>query len=300
MAQTQQVITCLDFNTETQIMPIVSSGDKIAGPLRDHGGKSLFTKELDLALLNGEIDLAVHSMKDVETPLPKGLVIAAVPIREDPRDVLIYQPGLQLDNLPLQTTIGTSSLRRAYQLNYYLKNIALVPARGNVQTRLQKYSSGEMTSLILAMAGLKRLALFNHGEVRGIHAQTQILDPTKYVPAPGQGALVIIKRSDDHRFDAALAKINHPPSRMAVEVERQVVEALEVTCHDPIGVHAQIVADGIQPMGVLLRVMLFNKNTPTGSAPITMEEHLTLQQAQLGLHLLLPRIKKACEFNKSL
>lgn len=294
MAQTQQVISCINFNAETKIIPIVSSGDKIAGSLRDHGGKSLFTKELDQALLNGEIDLAVHSMKDVETPLPEGLVIAAVPMREDPRDVLIYQPGLKLGNLPLKTTIGTSSLRRTYQLNYYLKNIEIVPCRGNIQTRLQKYSDGEMSGIILAVAGLKRMGLFGKGKIHGINAQTQILDPTKYVPAAGQGALVIIKRSDDHRFDAALAKLNHPPSRKAVEIERQVVEALNVTCHDPIGVYA-IIEDEMQ-----LQVMLFEKNNPPGSAPIFMETSATLLNAHLNIQLLLENIKKACEFGKSL
>lgn len=285
MAQTQQVLNAINFNLEYQIVPIVSSGDKIAGNLRDHGGKSLFTKELDFSLLNGEIDLAVHSMKDVETPLLDGLEIAAVPFREDPRDVLIYQPNLDLANLPMGSTIGTSSLRRGCQQSYYLKNIEIVPCRGNIQTRLQKFSEG-MSGIVLAVAGLKRMGLFNSGLISGIKAETMVLDPLKYVPAAGQGALVVLKRVGDNRFAEALAKVNHQPSRFCVEVERQVVDGLNVTCHDPIGVYANIVGEDIH-----VHVMLFKQPVALHLAePIIMQMVSNLSSLQSSLEKLIKNI----------
>lgn len=285
MAQTQQVINGTHFNSKCQIIPIVSSGDKIPGLLRDHGGKSLFTKELDFSLLNHEIDLAVHSMKDVETPVPDGLEIAAVPFREDPRDVLIYRPNLDLDNLPPGTTIGTSSLRRSCQLSYYLKNIEIIPCRGNIQTRLQKFSE-EMSGIVLAMAGLKRMGLFNNGLITGIKAKTLILDSIKYVPAAGQGALVVVKRVGDYRFDDALATVNHQPSRFCIEIERQVVDGLNVTCHDPIGVYANIVGEDIH-----VHVMLFRQPVELHFAePIIMKMVSNLPGLQLNLEKFIKNI----------
>jgi hydroxymethylbilane synthase len=290
MAQTQQVINAVNFNLEYQIVPIVSSGDKIAGNLRDHGGKSLFTKELDFALLNGEIDLAVHSMKDVETPLLDGLEIAAVPFREDPRDVLLYKPNLDLANLPLGTTIGTSSLRRGCQLSYYLENIEIAPCRGNIQTRLQKFSEG-MSGIVLAVAGLKRMGLFNNGLITGIKAETMVLDTLKYVPAAGQGALVVIKRVGDNRFDDYLSKINHQPSRFCIEVERQVVEGLNVTCHDPIGVYANIVGEDIH-----VHVMLFRQPVAVYLAqPIIMKMVSNLSSLQSNLEKLIKDTQHAVD-----
>lgn len=238
MAQAQQVIDALGITCE--IIPIVSSGDKIAGPLRDHGGKSLFTKELDLALVQGEIDLAVHSMKDVETPLPEGLKIAAVPYREDPREVLIANPRVKQECFAKGATIGTASLRRAHQLKLHHPNITIVPCRGNIQTRLQKYSNGEFDGIILALAGLKRMGIFNDGNIDGIQANVQELDICKYIPAPGQGALVVVKRSDDYRFDDILKVINHPDSLREIQIERAVVDALNLTCHDAVGVYSKI------------------------------------------------------------
>lgn len=236
MAQAQQVVTALGITCE--IIPIISSGDKISGSLRDHGGKSLFTKELDLALLKGEIDLAVHSMKDVETPLPEGLEIGAVPYREDPSDVLIINSNLK--NFDKNVKIGTSSLRRARQLTLHHSNITIAPCRGNIQTRLQKYANGEFDGIVLAMAGLKRMGLLNNGSIDGIQADVQVLDINDYIPAPGQGALVVTKRCNDHRFDEVLKAINHSNSLQAIQIERTVVDALNLTCHDPAGVYAQI------------------------------------------------------------
>lgn len=282
MAQTQLVVDLLDFKDSCQIIPIVSSGDKIPGNLRDHGGKSLFTKELDFALLNGEIDLAVHSMKDVETPLPGGLEIAAVPLREDPSDVLIYHPNLDLDNLPKGTKIGTSSLRRSCQLRRYFKNVDVVPCRGNIQTRLQKFIIGEMSAIILAMAGLKRVGLYNDGYIKDVSAKTLILDPLQHVPAAGQGALVIIKRVGDDRFDHAFAKINHYHSRLCIDIERKIVKSLNATCHDPIGVHAKI-----EDNKVHVNVMLFDSDNTSLKAEMSVNLH----EVDAKLDSLIERLK---------
>lgn len=282
MTQTQQVINCMDLVDEYQIIPIISSGDKIPGLLRDYGGKSLFTKELDLALLNGEIDLAVHSMKDVETPLHKGLEIAAVPIREDPRDVLIYHKDLDLENFPPGTKIGTSSLRRAFQLRHYMKMVEIVPCRGNIQTRLQKFANKEMSAIVLAMAGLKRMGLYDNGFIKDIPAKTLILDPLQYVPAAGQGALVVVKRVGNERFDHKLSKINHHPSRLCIDIERKIVEGLNVTCHDPIGVYAKI-EDDI----VYVNVMLFTED----NLPLKMAMKAPINEAHVNLLSFIDLIK---------
>ena len=257
MAQAKQVADAMNINGNYELVPIVSSGDKIDGPLRNHGGKSLFTKELDLALLQGDIDLAIHSMKDVETQLANGLEIAAVPLRADPRDVLITNPNVQLDNLKNIITIGTSSLRRERQLTLHYPNFSILPCRGNIQTRLQKYVNGEFDGIILALAGLVRMGLYFNGGITGVTANVQVLDAGLYIPAPGQGALAIMKRSNDHRFDQALQEINHPDSLLAIQIERQIIDALNLTCNDPVGVYAQITGNEF-----FVYCVLFNDQGP--------------------------------------
>lgn len=276
MAQAQQVTAALGVVCE--IVPIISSGDKILGSLRDHGGKSLFTKELDLALLKGEIDLAVHSMKDVETPLPEGLEIGAVSCREDPRDVLITNSRLK--HFEKGIRIGTSSLRRAHQLALHHPNITIAPCRGNIQTRLQKYANGEFDGIVLAVAGLKRMGLFNNGSIEGIQANVQMLDVNDYIPAPGQGALVVTKRSNDHRFDEILKGINHPDSLQAIQIERMVVNALNLTCHDPVGIYAQIKENEF-----FVNIILFN-----AEGFVTEQVRGTLDAVERVLQKLISRI----------
>ncbi len=261
MAQAKQVADAMNINGNYELVPIVSSGDKIAGPLRDHGGKSLFTKELDLALLQGDIDLAIHSMKDVETPLADGLEIAAVPLRADPRDVLITNPNAQLDNLQNTITIGTSSLRRERQLTLHYPNFSILPCRGNIQTRLQKYANGEFDGIILALAGLMRMGLYSNGSITGVTANVQVLDAGLYIPAPGQGALAIMKRSNDQRFDQTLQEINHPDSLLAIQIERQIIDALNLTCNDPVGIYVQITGNEIS-----INCVLFNDQAPMEQA----------------------------------
>lgn len=240
IVQTRQVIATMGIGTNYELVPIVSSGDKVAGPLHACGGKSLFTKELDIALLQGEIDFAVHSMKDVETPLPEGLEIAAVPLRLDPRDVLITNPNVHLENHETNITIGTSSLRRAHQLKFHHPNISIVPCRGNIQTRLQKYTNGDFDGIILALAGLMRMGLFNKNRIDRVMADVQVLETNSYIPAPGQGALAVVKRCGDTRFDAMLQRINHSDSFLAIQIERTISDSLNLSCHDAVGVFAQI------------------------------------------------------------
>jgi hydroxymethylbilane synthase len=240
IVQARQVIAAMDMGINYELLPIISSGDRIEGPLHSCGGKSLFTKELDTALLQGEVDLVVHSMKDVETPLPEGLELAAVPLRLDPRDVLITNPNIEIENSDTPITIGTSSLRRGHQLRFRHPHISILPCRGNIQNRLQKYANGEFDGIILAVAGLMRMGLFNENRIDSIMADVQILDANSYVPAPGQGALAIVKRKDDVRFDTVLQKVNCPNSFLAVQIERMITDALNLSCHDAVGVHALI------------------------------------------------------------
>lgn len=240
IAQARQVAAAMNVGLQYELVPIISSGDKIAGPLHEHGGKALFTKELDLALFDGEIDIAVHSMKDVETPLPEGLEIAAVPSRLDPRDVLILNPNVDLGNITTNIIIGTSSLRRSHQLTFHYPNISTSPCRGNIQTRLQKYVNGDFDGIVLALAGLTRMGIFNNGNIDGIAAHINLLDTSSFVPAPGQGALAIVKRSEDTRFDDILQKVNHHDSFLAIQMERKITEALNLSCHDPVGIYAFI------------------------------------------------------------
>jgi hydroxymethylbilane synthase len=156
------------------------------------------------------------------------------------RDVLIINPNVQLDNLQKTITIGTSSLRRERQLTLHYPNFSILPCRGNIQTRLQKYTNGAFDGIILALAGLVRMGLYSNGCINGIAANVQVLDAGLYIPAPGQGALAIMKRCSEHRFDQVLQAINHPDSLLAIQIERQIIDALNLTCNDPVGVYAWI------------------------------------------------------------
>ena len=206
---------------------ITTSGDRFADrPLADIGGKGLFTKEIEEALLDGRIDLAVHSMKDVPTRLPDGLEIAAIPEREDPRDVLIAHQARRLADLPSGVRIGTGSLRRRAQILAQRPDLAIVPMRGNVGTRLRKVADGKVDATLLALAGLRRLG----EETEGI----AVLAIEEMLPAVGQGALGIECRADDERVKEMLAPLTHPPSADAVRCERALLEVLDGSCRTPI------------------------------------------------------------------
>lgn len=214
------------------LVPIKTTGDKILDvPLAKIGGKGLFTKELDEALLDGRIDLAVHSLKDVPFQLPDGIDFAAIPDREDPRDAFVSN-GAKLQDLSGGARIGTSSLRRQVQLRHRFPNLNLVTLRGNVDTRLRKLTEGEFDGIILAAAGLKRL-----GHEKRI---TQILDDDIMLSAVGQGALGIVCRSNDDATRRTLAVLDHQQTRLAVSAERGLLRALGGSCQVPVAGKATI------------------------------------------------------------
>ena len=207
-----------------EIVPVTASGDKVLDrPLAEIGGKALWTKELDQWLHDRAIDFAVHSLKDVETLRPDWLVIAAVLPREDVRDALVGAASVAA--LPPGARIGTSAPRRAAQMLHLRPDCVIVPFRGNVATRLGKLAAGEADATLLAMAGLNRLGQADAG---------QPLDPQEWLPAPGQGAIAIECRSDDAATRAALATIDHGPSRAAVMAERGLLAGLGGNCHSAV------------------------------------------------------------------
>jgi len=227
-----------------ELVVIRTTGDKILDrPLAEIGGKGLFTKEIDEALLDGRIDLAVHSMKDVPTALPEGIVIAAMPERADPRDVLLAGAAASLAGLPAGCVVGTASLRRAAQVLALRPDLTVVPLRGNVQTRLAKLARGEVGATLLAAAGLARLGLGTAGGTP--------LEPTEMLPAVAQGAIGIACRADDARLRAILAPLGHPPTERCVAAERALLAALDGNCRTPIAAFAIEGPAGIELRGLL-------------------------------------------------
>ncbi|HEY1615332.1 MAG TPA: hydroxymethylbilane synthase [Rhizomicrobium sp.] len=211
----------------TELVIVTTSGDRIQDrPLADAGGKGLFTKELEAALLSGEIDLAVHSMKDVPVQLPAGLTIAATPVREDPRDAFLSREGFTIETLPRGARIGTSSVRRAAQVKRARQDLSVVALRGNVDTRLRKLDAGEIDGLLLALAGLRRLNC--DGRV------TAALPSSQWLPALSQGALGIEMREHDDAIAAIRGQLNHTATEVALACERAFQEALDGSCRTPI------------------------------------------------------------------
>jgi hydroxymethylbilane synthase len=233
---------------------IRTAGDRFLDrPLADIGGKGLFTKELDEALLAHRADLAVHSMKDMPTEMPEGLVIAGVLEREDPRDVFIARAGGGPRDLPQGARIGTSSLRRAAQMRHLRPDLRIVPFRGNVNTRLRKMRDGEADATLLALAGLRRLGLADpHGDYTG----GVTLTAEEILPAPAQGAIGIVCRRDDAPLRAIIAALSHEPTLSAITAERAALEALEGSCRTPIAALATLTGGALS-----LRVAIF---TPDG------------------------------------
>jgi len=206
----------------------------VTGSLAAAGGKGLFVKEIEEALLRDRIDLAVHSLKDMPAFLPDGLALVATPPRADARDVLISNAGVGLDRLPAGTRVGTSSLRRRAQLAVLRPDLGVVEMRGNVDTRLRKLASGEVDAILLAAAGLERLDLHPAGLVA--------LSPKQFVPAIGQGILALETRADDAAVRAIVAALDDPATRAAAAAERAFLAAVGGDCHTPLAAYA--VVDG--------------------------------------------------------
>jgi hydroxymethylbilane synthase len=234
-----------------EVVPIVTSGDAIQDRrLIEAGGKGLFTKELDEALLGGRIDLAVHSLKDLPTRLPAGVVLACVPAREDPRDAFVSHEARSLAELEAGRNVGTASLRRQAQTLFARPDLGVVTLRGNVDTRLKKLEGGEAAATFLAIAGLKRLGL----ELRA----ASLVDPHDMPPAACQGALGITARDGDARVRDALAGFENANARVEIEAERAFLAALDGSCRTPIGALARVTGEELSFIGETL--------TPDGTA----------------------------------
>ncbi|MCP4666160.1 MAG: hydroxymethylbilane synthase [Deltaproteobacteria bacterium] len=227
-----------------ELVRIKTKGDKILdSPLSLIGGKGLFVKEIEDALLRGDVDLAVHSMKDVPSELPEGLVLGVFPEREDPRDAFVSVRYESLHNLPDGSRVGTSSLRRGAQLLHLHPGLELVSVRGNVDTRLRKLESGEFEAIVLASAGLKRL---------GLEKRITRLFPThQMLPAIAQGALGLEMRSDHDDVLQVLSFLNHGPTEVTVRAERAFLKELQGGCQVPIAGHARLEGDDLILQGMV-------------------------------------------------
>jgi hydroxymethylbilane synthase len=223
----------LDFDIEASVHPFTTVGDKVTDrPLYDLGGKGLFTKEIDRALMAGEINCAVHSLKDMESALPDGVIIAAVLERADPRDCLIGAEGLDPDSLAHGARVGTSAVRRRAQLLSQRPDLAVVPMRGNVETRLSKLGRGEADAILLAKAGLDRL-----GRADVI---TRVLEPEEMLPAVGQGIIAIVARTSDVFACQGLALLDHEETHIRARAERALLARVDGSCRSPIAAHAHL------------------------------------------------------------
>jgi len=231
---------------EIELVVIRTTGDTIQDrPLAEAGGKGLFTKEIEEALLARRVDLAVHSAKDMPTLSQPGLTLAACLEREDPRDVFISRKAKSLADLPKGARLGTASLRRQAIARRVRRDLTVAPLRGNVETRLRKLDEGQVDATLLALAGLKRLGLERHA--------TTIMSTDEFLPAVAQGAIGIEAREDDARVREVLARINHADTFIAVACERAFLAALDGSCRTPIAGHAVVEEDSVQFRGLIAR-----------------------------------------------
>ena len=229
-----------------ELVVIRTTGDLIQDrSLAEEGGKGLFTKEIEEALLDRRIDLAVHSAKDMPTILPKGLVLAACLEREDPRDVFISRKARSLAELPRGASLGTASLRRQAIAKRARPDLSVMPLRGNVETRLRKLEAGDVDATLLALAGLKRLGLVEH--------VTDIMSADEFLPAVGQGAIGIETRENDARMSSITVRIDHSDTSTAIACERAFLAALDGSCKTPIAGHATVIGDAVQFRGLIAR-----------------------------------------------
>jgi hydroxymethylbilane synthase len=234
-----------DRGIESELVPIRTEGDRLHDSrLADIGGKGLFVREIEKALLDGDVDVAVHSLKDLPAELPAGLVLAAFPAREDPRDVLVTRdPCEGVPALPPGTVVGTGSLRRRALLLAARPDLVVEPVRGNVDTRLRKLEAGQCAALVLAAAGLARLGL------RPAHARA--LEPDEFVPAVGQGLLAVETRTNDSRLRDVLVSLDDADSRACGLAERAYLRRLGASCRTPLGGHAVCESSTLRMAGVV-------------------------------------------------
>jgi hydroxymethylbilane synthase len=231
---------------ELEVVEIATTGDRVVDRrLSEIGGKGLFAKEIEEALVAGRIDAAVHSMKDLETRLPDGLSIGAVLTREDPRDAFVGKDAVALEALPHGAVVGTASLRRQAQLLALRPDLEVVPLRGNVGTRIEKIKAGHADATLLALAGLNRLGLAG--------AATQVVSPEIILPAVAQGAIGVEIRKDDERARTVLAAINHADSAICVSIERAFLAVLDGSCQTPIAGLAELTRGRVSLRALIAR-----------------------------------------------
>ncbi len=260
---------------QVELVPMSTQGDKILDtPLAKVGGKGLFVKELETAMLEGRADIAVHSMKDVPVEFPEGLGLHTICEREDPRDAFVSNRFGQIDELPQGAVVGTSSLRRQCQLRAARPDLVIRDLRGNVNTRLAKLDTGEYDAIILAAAGLKRLEM--------AHRITAFIEPEQSLPANGQGAVGIECRLDDHELHALLAPLEHPETRIRVLTERAMNRALQGGCQVPIGAYALVEGEEVWLRGLV--------GSPDGSRVIRDEIRGPLADGEALGHTLAQRL----------
>ncbi|MBE3551550.1 MAG: hydroxymethylbilane synthase [Kyrpidia tusciae] len=273
-----------------EVVPMTTRGDRVLDvPLSRVGGKGLFVEEIERALLEKRIDAAVHSLKDLPAQLAPGTVVGAVPRREDPRDAVITRDGRPFDDLPSGARVGTSSLRRVAQLRRYRPDLAFIPLRGNVDTRLRKLAAGEVDAVVLAAAGVVRLGLGDR--------ITEYLSPEICLPAVGQGALAVQCREADEETRRSLASVEDVAARRTVEAERTCLAALEGGCQVPIGAlaeirdgHIRLAAMVARPDGSeLLRVVV------QGEDPAGVGRRAAADLLELGAGKLLQETREEAE-----
>jgi hydroxymethylbilane synthase len=272
-AQAQQVADALTARTgrAVELVPVTTYGDTSREALTQIGGTGVFVSALREALLAGEIDVAVHSLKDLPTADAEGILLAAVPPREDPRDVLVARDDLTLGELPSGSRVGTGSPRRSAQLRALGLGLEVVDVRGNVDTRLRLVEDGAVDAVVLARAGLARLGR--------LEAVTEVIDPIQMLPAPGQGALAIECRSvgdpDAASIAALLAVLDDPATRQVVTAERTLLATLEAGCSAPVGAYGEA-ADGEHVPELYLRAVV---SAVDGSASVRLSATGPLDEA---------------------
>ncbi len=290
VTQTDWVIKQLkkvDPTLEVSKEKIVTKGDQILHvTLSKVGGKGLFVKEIEQALLDKRIDLAIHSMKDMPAELPEGLIIGAIPVREDPQDCLISREGLTLEELPEGAVVGTSSLRRQSQILAARPDLVVKPIRGNLNTRLKKLEDGDFAAIILAAAGLKRLGWSQK--------VTEVLPMTTMLPAVGQGALAVQCRADDKEIRQLLSQINDEATAKTVHAERAFLHSFQGGCHMPLAAYAKWEGGQIQLSGLVAdpNGSQVIQATLTGTDPWELGANLAARLIEQGADQLLARIKK--------
>jgi len=278
--QTNYVISLLQIAVPDLVCEehvITTRGDKVLDkPLPEIGGKGLFTQELEAELLAGSVDVAVHSLKDLPVEDSPGLTVGAVPLREDPRDVLVCPAGYSLDTLPQGAVVGTSSLRRQAQILHHRPDLQIKSIRGNVETRIRKVEEGQYDAAVMAAAGLTRLGLESH--------IASYLPYARMLPAPGQGALGIQCRAGDTRVQAFLELLNDIDTAMAVQAERAFLLALGGGCSIPVGAYAWLENQTIHMKGLVIATNGTHKIEVSGKGqvPQALGEDLARQALQQG------------------